>query len=130
MQNQTVNSTQEANGADKTENYGLITSENVNLSPDPEIDEKTDSQINAAKENTTMALITKKPRSEPIDLENFDLNSVVLDIKPLSEYVNDKKQLYKEIFTLINKKEFKSLMPDSLKVWQILVCILTCIRTF
>ena len=50
------------------------------------------------------------------DFKSWSNEHLIFDVKSLSELVDNKKQLGKEVFHLINKKEFKKLLPKSLKV--------------
>ena len=50
------------------------------------------------------------------DFEDWSSQHLVLGLKSLTELVEDKRQLGKEIFHIINKKEFKKLLPKRLKV--------------
>lgn len=45
-----------------------------------------------------------------------DQNELVLDIKPLTEYIDDRKKLNDELFKIMGRKEMKKLMPKSIKV--------------
>ena len=40
----------------------------------------------------------------------------VIDIKPLTEYIDDRKELNNELFKILARKEMKKLMPKSVKV--------------
>lgn len=42
-------------------------------------------------------------------------NELVLDIKPLTEYLEDRKALNNELFKIMARKEMKKLMPKSVK---------------
>jgi len=57
-----------------------------------------------------------KKRSSKSPTQSDESQEEIFDIKPLSGYVDDKKQLHNEIFSLVSKKEIKDLLPESLKV--------------
>ena len=40
----------------------------------------------------------------------------VIDIKPLTEYIDDRKELNNELFKILGRKEMKKMMPKSVKV--------------
>ena len=50
------------------------------------------------------------------DFREWSSQHLVLKLKSLSELVGDRNQLSREIFHIINKKEFKKLLPKRLKV--------------
>ena len=50
------------------------------------------------------------------DFKDWSNQNLVLNLKSLSELVGDRRQLGKEVFHIINKKEFKKLLPKRLKV--------------
>ena len=49
------------------------------------------------------------------------LRNIEVPVKSLAEYVYDKKILYKQLFKVMNKKEFKSKLPKSLLVCMIVL---------
>lgn len=62
---------------------------------------------------------------EPVELNNIEREfsswsekHLVLGLQSLGEHVHDKKLLGKEIFNLVSKREFKALLPESLKVYD------------
>ena len=58
----------------------------------------------------------KHKRSSHSPTPSEESDEEILDIKPLSGYIDDKKELHKEIFSLVSKKEVKDLLPPTLKV--------------
>jgi len=40
-------------------------------------------------------------------------------IKHLREFLDDRKELHLQLFSIISKKEVKGMMPDILKVWNV-----------
>lgn len=40
----------------------------------------------------------------------------LIDIKPLSEYIDDRKELNNELFKILCRKDMKKLMPKTVKV--------------
>lgn len=42
-------------------------------------------------------------------------NELALDIKPLTEYVDDRKELNNELFKIMGRKQMKKLLPKSIK---------------
>jgi hypothetical protein len=73
------------------------------------------SSSSESNHNRTKSKKHKKSSKSPAHSEESD--EEIFDIKPLSGYVDDRKELHKEIFTLVSKKEVKDLLPASLKVW-------------
>ena len=62
-------------------------------------------------------------RTTPIHLRD-----IVVPIRSLTDFVDDKRVLYKQIFRTINKKEFKRMLPKYLRVCQF--CKSLCLYTF
>ncbi|XP_031564331.1 caspase activity and apoptosis inhibitor 1-like [Actinia tenebrosa] len=57
----------------------------------------------------------KHKRSSHSPANSDESDEEIIDIKPLAGYIDDKKKLHKEIFSLVSKKEVKDLLPSSLK---------------
>ena len=69
---------------------------------------------NALKQLPSLNDVTNDPkdgRTTPIHLRDIEI-----PLKSLTEYVHEKKALYKQCFHNINKKEFKSMLPKYLLV--------------
>ena len=49
------------------------------------------------------------------------LRDIEVPLLSLTEYVDDKKILYKQVFKNINKKEFKFMLPKYLRVSEVFV---------
>lgn len=47
------------------------------------------------------------------------LRDIVVPMKSLTEYVHDKRALYKQVFRNVNKKEFKFMLPKYLRVCKL-----------
>ena len=43
----------------------------------------------------------------------------MIDIKPLTEYTDDRRELNNELFKILGRKEMKKLMPKSVKVSEL-----------
>lgn len=54
--------------------------------------------------------------SEKLDTSTLD--EFTIDIKPLNEYVDDRKRLNDELFKILDRKEMKKFMSKSVKVWK------------
>lgn len=54
-----------------------------------------------------------------------DKTKLVLDIKPLTGYVENRKELNDELFKIMGRKEMKKLMPKSVKVCSCIQCYLS-----
>ena len=79
----------------------------------------------------TMETMTKEELENALKLHSLDtvkteaddgrktpvhLRDIEIPLKSLTEYVNDPKALFKQLFRNINKKEFKHMLPKSLMV--------------
>jgi deoxyribodipyrimidine photolyase-like uncharacterized protein len=53
----------------------------------------------------------------------------VIDIKPLTEYIDDRKELNNELFKILERKQMKKLMPKSVKVSDIRILDISFDRT-
>lgn len=59
-----------------------------------------------------------------IEFERWQNEHITLNIKSLSDFCNEKEKLAKEVFSIINKKEFKKLLPTNLQVSILYVYII------
>ena len=54
---------------------------------------------------------TEDGRTTPVHLRDIEI-----PLKPLTEFMHEKRALYKQVFRNVNKKEFKSMLPKYLRV--------------
>ena len=106
IQNHAINSTQ-----DLDRKFQMRADENAGKS-------KLKSRFKAKLKH--LGLTTYDPILEVEEIESdfreWSSQHLVLQLKSLSELVADRSQLSREVFHIINKKEFKKLLPRRLKV--------------
>ena len=71
-----------------------------------------DDQHSDSTNNSTAP--SEDDESEETDWKND--GEFVVDIKPLTDYVDDRKELNNELFKILGRKEMKKMMPKSVKV--------------
>ncbi len=77
---------------------------------------KIKASLKLLKEYKNKTISTEKVLKFQKDFKLLGAQTAILGIKPLSEYGDKKKLLCKELFKVIDKKQFKKMLPKNLKV--------------